>query len=51
MEKNQNVVMYIKLYLNEELKLKELGKGYTMTIIGDGEVVITIIKLNKIYYF
>lgn len=46
MEKNQNVVLYIKLYLNEELKLTELGKDYTITIIGDGEVAITYNKIN-----
>ena len=46
LEPNQNVVLYIKLSLNEELKLKEISKGYTMCIIGDGEVAIRYEKVS-----
>ncbi|WP_195987110.1 hypothetical protein [Clostridium sp. D53t1_180928_C8] len=44
MEPNQNIVLYIKLILNEEVRLKDLDKNYTICIIGDGEVAITYDK-------
>ena len=37
-EPNQNVVLYIKLILNEEVKLNDLDKDYTICIIGEGQV-------------
>lgn len=43
-EPNQNVVLYIKLILNEEVRLKDIDKDYTICIIGDGEVAITYDK-------
>ena len=43
-EPNQNVVLYIKLILNEEVKLKDLDKDYTICIIGEGEVAINYEK-------
>ena len=43
-EPNQNVVLYIKLILNEEVILKDLDKDYNICIIGDGEVAITYDK-------
>lgn len=44
LEPNQSLVLYIKLVLNEEIKLRELNRDYTICIIGEGEVAINYEK-------